>query len=164
MFALRGFAIAFLCVLVAYSSDNQAVHSFGYIPFYRPHFQHNYQHHNVNQVSLTKGATLNHISLRSASAENTAKMSVNLSAVTEPTSGKTRGDLEGSVALETTTAAGPTSTAAPSPAGFEGGLIVPLYVLIFVLSVGGNCLVLATLAQNKRMRTVTNVFLLNLVS
>lgn len=47
---------------------------------------------------------------------------------------------------------------------FESGLIIPLYVAIFVLSVVGNSLVLATLAQNKRMRTVTNVYLLNLVS
>lgn len=43
------------------------------------------------------------------------------------------------------------------------GLIVPLYAIIFLLSVIGNCLVLVTLARNKRMRTVTNVYLLNLV-
>lgn len=47
---------------------------------------------------------------------------------------------------------------------FESGLIIPLYVGIFILSVVGNSLVLVTLAQNKRMRTVTNVYLLNLVS
>nr|KAG5688412.1 hypothetical protein BaRGS_001194 [Batillaria attramentaria] len=39
---------------------------------------------------------------------------------------------------------------------------IPIYVLIFLLSVVGNVLVLVTLAQNKKMRTVTNVFLLNL--
>lgn len=39
---------------------------------------------------------------------------------------------------------------------------IPLYVLIFVLSVVGNLLVIITLVQNKGMRTVTNVFLLNL--
>ncbi|XP_076467554.1 cholecystokinin receptor type A-like [Babylonia areolata] len=39
---------------------------------------------------------------------------------------------------------------------------VPVYVAIFVLSVVGNVLVVVTLAQNKKMRTVTNVFLLNL--
>jgi hypothetical protein len=33
-----------------------------------------------------------------------------------------------------------------------------------VLAIVGNSLVLITLAQNKRMRTVTNVYLLNLVS
>ena len=43
------------------------------------------------------------------------------------------------------------------------GLIIPLYATIFLLSVIGNCLVLVTLARNKRMRTVTNVYLLNLV-
>ncbi|XP_023289891.1 cholecystokinin receptor type A [Orussus abietinus] len=42
------------------------------------------------------------------------------------------------------------------------GLIVPLYAVIFFLSVIGNALVLITLARNKRMRTVTNVYLLNL--
>jgi cholecystokinin-like receptor len=47
---------------------------------------------------------------------------------------------------------------------FESDLIIPLYVVIFVLSIVGNSLVLITLAQNKRMRTVTNVYLLNLVS
>jgi len=47
---------------------------------------------------------------------------------------------------------------------FESDLIIPLYVIIFLLSVVGNSLVLITLAQNRRMRTVTNVFLLNLVS
>lgn len=47
---------------------------------------------------------------------------------------------------------------------FESDLIIPLYVVIFVLAIVGNLLVLITLAQNKRMRTVTNVYLLNLVS
>ncbi|XP_075213712.1 cholecystokinin receptor type A-like [Lycorma delicatula] len=40
--------------------------------------------------------------------------------------------------------------------------IISLYVAIFILAVSGNTLVLVTLAQNKRMRTVTNVYLLNL--
>lgn len=43
-------------------------------------------------------------------------------------------------------------------------LIIPLYGTIFLLSIVGNSLVLITLARNKRMRTVTNVYLLNLVS
>lgn len=47
---------------------------------------------------------------------------------------------------------------------FESQLIIPLYVIIFLLSVIGNSLVFITLMQNKRMRTVTNVYLLNLVS
>nr|XP_012134775.1 PREDICTED: cholecystokinin receptor type A-like isoform X2 [Megachile rotundata] len=41
-------------------------------------------------------------------------------------------------------------------------LIIPLYGTIFLLSIIGNSLVLITLARNKRMRTVTNVYLLNL--
>jgi hypothetical protein len=47
---------------------------------------------------------------------------------------------------------------------FQNNVIVPLYLVIFLLSVVGNSLVILTLAQNKRMRTVTNVYLLNLVS
>lgn len=46
---------------------------------------------------------------------------------------------------------------------FQNNVIVPLYAVIFLLSVIGNSLVILTLAQNKRMRTVTNVYLLNLV-
>lgn len=42
--------------------------------------------------------------------------------------------------------------------------IVPMYVVIFLLAVVGNALVVVTLVRNKRMRTVTNVYLLNLVS
>lgn len=52
----------------------------------------------------------------------------------------------------------------PSQGVFESKLIIPLYVIIFLLAVIGNLLVLVTLVQNKRMRTVTNVYLLNLVS
>ncbi|KAK9508520.1 hypothetical protein O3M35_006060 [Rhynocoris fuscipes] len=42
--------------------------------------------------------------------------------------------------------------------------MIPLYMLIFLLAVIGNSLVLVTLARNRRMRTVTNVYLFNLVS
>lgn len=41
-------------------------------------------------------------------------------------------------------------------------ITIPLYVAIFLLSVIGNVLVIVTLVQNRRMRTVTNIFLLNL--
>ncbi|XP_032664503.1 cholecystokinin receptor-like isoform X2 [Odontomachus brunneus] len=41
-------------------------------------------------------------------------------------------------------------------------LIIPLYGIIFFLSIVGNSLVLITLARNRKMRTVTNVYLLNL--
>lgn len=40
--------------------------------------------------------------------------------------------------------------------------IIGIYSLIFMLAVFGNGLVIITLIQNTRMRTVTNVFLLNL--
>ncbi|XP_063375040.1 cholecystokinin receptor type A-like [Cydia amplana] len=45
---------------------------------------------------------------------------------------------------------------------YEWRFILPPYILIFTLSISGNCMVIATLANNKRMRTVTNVYLLNL--
>lgn len=41
-------------------------------------------------------------------------------------------------------------------------LLIGIYCTIFVLGVVGNILVILTLVQNTRMRTVTNVFLLNL--
>ena len=47
---------------------------------------------------------------------------------------------------------------------FESEVLIPLYSIIFILSVVGNILVIVTLSQNRRMRTVTNIFLLNLVS
>ncbi|KAG8307118.1 hypothetical protein J6590_031516 [Homalodisca vitripennis] len=54
----------------------------------------------------------------------------------------------------------------PRPRSSGGGgiseAIVPMYVVIFLLAVVGNALVVVTLVQNKRMRTVTNVYLLNL--
>lgn len=39
---------------------------------------------------------------------------------------------------------------------------IPLYCIIFTLAVVGNTLVIFTLARNHRMRTITNLFLLNL--
>lgn len=47
---------------------------------------------------------------------------------------------------------------------FQNAVIIPLYAIIFGCCVIGNLFVILTLAQNKRMRTVTNVYLLNLVS
>lgn len=40
--------------------------------------------------------------------------------------------------------------------------LIAIYSIIFLLAVFGNSLVILTLVQNIRMRTVTNVFLLNL--
>ncbi|XP_028031487.1 cholecystokinin receptor-like [Bombyx mandarina] len=53
------------------------------------------------------------------------------------------------------------SVAKPNNA-YEWRFILPPYFVIFLLSICGNCLVIATLASNRRMRTVTNVYLLNL--
>ncbi|XP_074037786.1 cholecystokinin receptor [Leptinotarsa decemlineata] len=49
------------------------------------------------------------------------------------------------------------------PPWYEAGRIqIPLYTVIFMLAVIGNTLVILTLVQNQRMRTITNLFLLNL--
>ncbi|XP_064609634.1 cholecystokinin receptor type A-like [Liolophura sinensis] len=48
------------------------------------------------------------------------------------------------------------------PRDLSGEVRIPLYTIIFLLAVVGNSLVIVALVQNKRMRTVTNVFLLNL--
>ena len=45
---------------------------------------------------------------------------------------------------------------------FGGELRISMYSLIFLLSLTGNTLVIVTLVQNRQMRTVLNVFLLNL--
>ncbi|NWU08772.1 CCKAR protein, partial [Cephalopterus ornatus] len=50
----------------------------------------------------------------------------------------------------------------PAPRELDVAVRVVLYTLIFVLSVGGNTLVVAVLALNRRLRTVTNCFLLSL--
>ncbi|XP_064481972.1 cholecystokinin receptor type A-like [Ornithodoros turicata] len=52
------------------------------------------------------------------------------------------------------------TTAIATPEDFV--LRVTLYAIIFFFAVVGNALVMVTLVQNKRMRTVTNVFLINL--
>ncbi|XP_063866061.1 LOW QUALITY PROTEIN: cholecystokinin receptor type A-like [Scylla paramamosain] len=44
----------------------------------------------------------------------------------------------------------------------EGSVRIPCYVIIFLLGMIGNTLVIVTLLQNRKMRTITNVFLLNL--
>ena len=58
----------------------------------------------------------------------------------------------------------PTAAGGGGGGGFGAEVMIPLYSVIFLLSVVGNILVIVTLTQNRRMRTVTNVFLLNLVS
>lgn len=44
----------------------------------------------------------------------------------------------------------------------SGHFQIPLYATILLLAIVGNALVILTLVQNRRMRTITNVFLLNL--
>ncbi|GAB6031014.1 hypothetical protein CHUAL_007834 [Chamberlinius hualienensis] len=57
-------------------------------------------------------------------------------------------------------------SASPSNSNYSNLLTaqvqIPLYSAIFLLAVIGNVLVIVTLVQNKRMRTITNVHLLNL--
>ncbi|KAH7954063.1 hypothetical protein HPB49_015315 [Dermacentor silvarum] len=66
--------------------------------------------------------------------------------------------------IENTTTSHPDSISAVDGLPDAADLIVRvcLYAVIFVFAVVGNVLVLVTLVQNKRMRTVTNVFLVNL--
>ncbi|XP_052224717.1 cholecystokinin receptor-like [Dreissena polymorpha] len=45
---------------------------------------------------------------------------------------------------------------------FSAELNITLYSVIFILSVCGNSLVIITLIKNKKMRTITNLFLVNL--
>ncbi|XP_063706409.1 neuropeptide SIFamide receptor-like [Culicoides brevitarsis] len=54
------------------------------------------------------------------------------------------------------------TNATSSENSYQNSIIIPLYAVIFGCCVIGNLLVILTLAQNKRMRTVTNVYLLNL--
>lgn len=49
-----------------------------------------------------------------------------------------------------------------SSAEWQPAVQILLYSLIFLLSVLGNTLVITVLIRNKRMRTVTNIFLLSL--
>ncbi|WAQ99490.1 CCKAR-like protein [Mya arenaria] len=50
----------------------------------------------------------------------------------------------------------------PTDHDFSMWAVIGIYSTIFILAVVGNGLVILTLVQNTRMRTVTNVFLLNL--
>ncbi|XP_029155607.1 cholecystokinin receptor-like isoform X1 [Nylanderia fulva] len=67
-----------------------------------------------------------------------------------------------SVTSEITNVTTPVISQSSSQDSLLENLIIPLYGTIFFLSIVGNSLVLITLARNKRMRTVTNVYLLNL--
>lgn len=49
-----------------------------------------------------------------------------------------------------------------SPWSAFGRIQVPMYAVILLLAIVGNFLVIMTLVQHRRMRTITNVFLLNL--
>ncbi|KAM4714150.1 cholecystokinin receptor type A isoform 1-T2 [Anableps anableps] len=50
----------------------------------------------------------------------------------------------------------------PEPKDINQAVRIILYSLIFLLSVIGNSLIIAVLVRNRRMRTVTNLFLLSL--
>lgn len=56
-----------------------------------------------------------------------------------------------------------TTAAVATSSWFSFGRIqIPLYAVILLLALVGNFLVIMTLVQHRRMRTITNVFLLNL--
>ncbi|XP_052855744.1 cholecystokinin receptor type A [Drosophila gunungcola] len=64
----------------------------------------------------------------------------------------------------------PSPSASPSPSSSSSSTsttgmpvwLIPSYSVILLFAVLGNLLVISTLVQNRRMRTITNVFLLNL--
>ncbi|XP_062140494.1 gastrin/cholecystokinin type B receptor [Drosophila sulfurigaster albostrigata] len=76
--------------------------------------------------------------------------------------------------LDTESPASATATGAGAGAGAGGGAgsggsatempvwLIPSYSVILLFAVLGNLLVISTLMQNRRMRTITNLFLLNL--
>lgn len=54
------------------------------------------------------------------------------------------------------------NSAARLPPDIDQTVRIILYSLIFLLSVLGNSLIITVLVRNRRMRTVTNLFLLSL--
>ncbi|XP_068154666.1 cholecystokinin receptor type A [Drosophila tropicalis] len=64
--------------------------------------------------------------------------------------------------LAATTFAPTSSTSSSTSATEMPFWLIPSYSVIFIFAVLGNVLVISTLVQNRRMRTITNVFLLNL--
>ncbi|KAH8287658.1 hypothetical protein KR054_011312 [Drosophila jambulina] len=72
-------------------------------------------------------------------------------------------------AFGTSTAYGFGEVVSPTPTSSSSGggtgmpvWLIPSYSVILLFAVLGNLLVISTLVQNRRMRTITNVFLLNL--
>lgn len=61
-----------------------------------------------------------------------------------------------------TTTTNATTTKRRQPFKLMPRLTIPLYSIIFVLAWLGNVLVVLTVIQHKRMRTITNIYLLNL--
>lgn len=65
--------------------------------------------------------------------------------------------LEGSLGART-----PTATSSFSCLELELAIRITLYAVIFLMSVGGNILIIVVLGLSRRLRTVTNAFLLSL--
>ncbi|KOB71627.1 Neuropeptide receptor A9, partial [Operophtera brumata] len=54
-------------------------------------------------------------------------------------------------------------TSAKASNAYEWRYMLPPYIIIFCLSISGNCMVIATLANNRRMRTAVSDFLLGVL-
>uniref|UniRef100_A0A452SZU6 Gastrin/cholecystokinin type B receptor n=1 Tax=Ursus maritimus TaxID=29073 RepID=A0A452SZU6_URSMA len=79
-----------------------------------------------------------------------------------PTSGSSRWGISGLGGSCSVVARLPTTTSPFSHPELELAIRVTLYAVIFLMSVGGNVLIIVVLGLSRRLRTVTNAFLLSL--
>ncbi|XP_055914414.1 cholecystokinin receptor type A isoform X2 [Eupeodes corollae] len=100
-------------------------------------------------------------SLISSKTTTTTTTTTNTARITETDTTTTTTDIGSQNGLAISASSPPLQSAASSPAAM-GQIQIGLYATIFLLAIVGNILVILTLVQNRRMRTITNVFLLNL--
>lgn len=92
----------------------------------------------------------------SASYEEDALASNSFFLITES------GETETSVSSTVGSSSGRSSSSSTTSATEMPVWLIPSYSVILLCAVLGNLLVISTLVQNRRMRTITNLFLLNL--